>query len=183
VYLRGVAIPVAEAFATPLGDVPIDLDLKHAVSGVPHVIESDEPHRHEHSLEVQLPFLQVIFGEFTLLPLVAGEASGLEVAAILEAIFKEREHVVVLASSDLSHYLPYSRAQQVDAETSTAILRREPVLTGHQACGAVPINGLLELARAREMTVQELARCNSGDTAGDRNRVVGFGAYALYEAS
>jgi AmmeMemoRadiSam system protein B len=180
VYLRGLAVPKATRFETPLGDVPIDTELKDALLDLPAVIEADEPHRFEHSLEVQLPFLQVILGEFTLLPIVAGAAATHEVAAALVRV--SGEDTIVLASSDLSHYLTYEEAQRVDAHTSAAILARHPSLTGQQACGAVPINGLLEIARTRELTVEELARCNSGDTAGDRQRVVGYGAYALYEA-
>lgn len=181
VYVEGVAMPKAEAFATPLGTIRIDRELKRELAGLEHVLESDEPHRFEHSLEVQLPFLQVLFGEITLLPLVAGEASASEVAAILERAAQE-DDTLILASSDLSHYLSYAQAQQVDALTSRAILNREPTLSGNQACGAVPINGLLYFARHQALAVQELARCNSGDTAGDRDRVVGYGAYALYEA-
>jgi AmmeMemoRadiSam system protein B len=181
VYLQGAAVPHADVFLTPLGEVPIDLELKRAARSVANVIESDAPHREEHSLEVQLPFLQAIFGEFTLLPLVAGEASAAQVGAVLAALTQD-DATIVLASSDLSHYLSYAQAERVDAMTSAAILRRDPTLTGNQACGAVPINGLLHLARARGLAVQELARCNSGDTAGDRNRVVGYGTYALYAA-
>src|SRR5690606_7326732 len=114
----------AEAFATPLGTIRIDRELKRELAGLEHVLESDEPHRFEHSLEVQLPFLQVLFGEITLLPLVAGEASASEVAAILERAAQEDDTLIV-ASSDLSHYLSYAQAQQVDALTSRAILNRE----------------------------------------------------------
>lgn len=181
VYLEGIAIPKADVFATPLGRVPIDAELKAIVRSLPNVVESDDPHRFEHSLEVQLPFLQVIFGNFTLLPLVAGRASGAQVAAVLAEAAQDR-NTLILASSDLSHYLTYERAQQADAVTNAAILRRDPTLTGEQACGAVPINGLLHLARDRGYEVKELARCNSGDTAGDRSRVVGYGAYAVYAA-
>lgn len=181
VYLDGIAVPKAEAFATPLGVIPIDQELKRELRGVAHVLESDEPHRFEHSLEVQLPFLQVLFDELTLLPLVAGDASASEVAHILERLTQAGD-TIILASSDLSHYLPYAQAKQVDARTNETILKREPTLNGQQACGAVPINGLLQLARLRGLNVQALARCNSGDTAGDRDRVVGYGAYALYEA-
>lgn len=179
VYFQGVALPSALAFKTPLGEIPIDDELTRQLADIPHVAVSDEAHQVEHSLEVQLPFLQMIFGAFTLLPLVAGEASATNIAAVLTAI-AYGEDTVLLVSSDLSHYLPYDRAQQVDAQTSQAILRREPTLTGHQACGAVPINGLLHLARACDARVEELARCNSGDTGGDRQRVVGYGAYAVY---
>lgn len=181
VYLEGVAVPRVDAFATPLGMIEIDPILKREIQETSAVIESDEPHRYEHSLEVQLPFLQVIFGEFTLLPLVAGDASAAHVASILDRVSREND-VVILASSDLSHYLTYDEAQEVDARTNDLIVKREPTLSGSQACGAVPINGLLQLARLRGLAVRELARCNSGDTAGARSRVVGYGAYAVYEA-
>ena len=179
VYFEGVALPEAAAFATPLGTIAIDAELKAMLRGREGVIESDHAHRQEHSLEVQLPFLQVLLGDFTLLPLVAGVASADLVASILNEIWGGDE-TLVLASSDLSHYHPYSIAQQIDASTSAAILRRDSTLTGEQACGAVAINGLLTAAHFRQLTVAELARCNSGDTAGDRTRVVGYGAYALY---
>lgn len=181
VYLSGVAVPKAEAFATPLGVIPVDRELKRELAGLAHVIESDEPHRFEHSLEVQLPFLQVLFDELSVLPLLAGDASASVVTSILERLTQGGD-TIILASSDLSHYLTYEHAQQADALTNDAILKREPTLKGEQACGAVPINGLLQLARSRDLQVQALARCNSGDTAGDRDRVVGYGAYALYEA-
>lgn len=181
VYLQGIAMPEADAFATPLGNVQIDRKLKHAVGRHRAVIEADEPHRFEHSLEVQLPFLQVVLGEFTLLPLVAGVASAGQVASVLEEVWGDA-HTLVLASSDLSHYHGYAHAQQIDAATSSQILRCEATLTGDQACGAVAINGLLYAGRSRELGIAELARCNSGDTAGDRERVVGYGAYALYAA-
>lgn len=181
VHLQGVALPKFEAFATPLGVMQVDQELKRALEGVAHVIEANEPHRFEHSLEVQLPFLQVLFDEITFLPLVAGEASASDVALILERV-AQSDDTIILASSDLSHYLTYAQAQKLDTRTSEMILKREPTLSGYQACGAVPINGLLHFARSRDLSVQELARCNSGDTAGDRDRVVGYGAYALYEA-
>lgn len=180
VYLEGVALPKVSAFATPLGTIEIDGELQSILKGCPGVIESDEPHRHEHSLEVQLPFLQVLLGEFTLLPLLGGVASPEFVASLLNELWGD-EQTLVIASSDLSHYHPYSIAEQIDAATSGAIQRREPVLTGDQACGAVAINGLLAAAGTRRLEARELARCNSGDTAGDRDRVVGYGAYAFYE--
>lgn len=179
VYLQGIAMPEADAFATPLGDVQVDAKLKHAVGRHRAVIESDEPHRFEHSLEVQLPFLQVLLGEFTLLPLVGGVASAEQVASVLEEVWGDA-HTLVLASSDLSHYHGYAHAQQIDAATSAKILRGEATLTGDQACGAIAINGLLYAGRSHALGIAELARCNSGDTAGDRERVVGYGAYALY---
>jgi MEMO1 family protein len=181
VYLSGAALPTASAFATPLGTIAIDAEIRKTLLSLPGVIESDTPHEPEHSLEVQLPFLQVALGGFTLTPIVLGNASPSQVAAILAAAWGDEE-TLVLASSDLSHYLSYREAQRVDAHTSAAILDMQPTLTGEQACGAVAINGLLQAARERGMTVREIARCNSGDTAGDKTRVVGYGAYAFHQA-
>jgi MEMO1 family protein len=181
VYLEGAAVPNVQAFATPLGEIPIDKELKSSVLDVPGVIESDHPHRLEHSLEVQLPFLQLTLGDFTLVPIVVGNASAQQVGAMLDAVWGDTD-TLVLASSDLSHYHPYRAAQSIDAQTSSAILNRQANLSGEQACGAVAINGLLHCARERDLQVTELARCNSGDTAGDKDRVVGYGAYALHEA-
>lgn len=180
VYLRGMAVPTAGFFQTPLGMVPVDRELKVRLQAHEQVIELDEPHAIEHSLEVQLPFLQIVFGDFTLLPLVLGLVSPQTVASALADAWGGEE-TLVLVSSDLSHYLSYEEACAVDAETSATILRREPILTGEQACGCMGINGLSFLARQREASIVEIARCNSGDTAGDRNRVVGYGAFALHE--
>ncbi len=181
VYLEGTAVPESAAFATPLGIVPVDVELKSRLRDLPGVLESDRPHALEHSLEVQLPFLQLAIGEFTLLPLVLGRASAQEVARILDAVWGDAD-TLILASSDLSHYHSYREARRIDAQTSAAIMNRRPTLSGEQACGAVAINGLLYSARSKHLDVQELARCNSGDTAGDKDRVVGYGAYALYDA-
>jgi len=181
VYLRGGAVPRADAFATPLGSVRVDTGLKAGLLQNPDVIESDAPHALEHSLEVQLPFLQMLFDDFTLLPLVLGFASAAEVASMLDAAWGA-DDTLVLSSSDLSHYHSYETARRIDAATSDAILRQQPTLSGDQACGAVGINGLLQATRQRALHVTEIARCNSGDTAGDRSRVVGYGAYAIHAA-
>jgi AmmeMemoRadiSam system protein B len=180
VYLRGMAVPAAEVFKSPLGMVAIDRELKARALTHEHVVESDAPHANEHSLEVQLPFLQVLFDEFTLL-LALGSASPPSVAAVLAAVWGDEE-TLVLVSSDLSHYLPYEQACAVDAETSAAILRNDATLRGEQACGCIGINGLSFLAGQRNARIAQIARCNSGDTAGDRNRVVGYGAFALHES-
>ncbi|MGH8187679.1 MAG: AmmeMemoRadiSam system protein B [Steroidobacteraceae bacterium] len=180
VYLRGMAVPGAQTFRTPLGSVPIDADLKAALLRRDDVTEADAPHALEHSLEVQLPFLQLLFDDFTLLPLVLGSASPQQVGSALEQAWGD-EATLVLVSSDLSHYHEYEIAAQIDAATSAKILRREPDLVGDQACGAVGINGLLHLARSRGLGIEEVARCNSGDTAGDKSRVVGYGAFAIHE--
>jgi len=180
VYLRGMAVPAASSFATPLGEIAIDRTAKSALMQRVDVIESDTPHAEEHCLEVQLPFLQMLFDDFTLLPLVIGSATPEHVAAALAQAWGDAS-TLVLVSSDLSHYHTYEQARHVDAATSAAILRRETTLAGEQACGAVGINGLLYLASQRQLPISEIARCNSGDTAGDRSRVVGYGAFAVHE--
>jgi MEMO1 family protein len=180
VYLRGMAVPAATSFATPLGDVEIDRELKAQFLQRADAIEADAPHAQEHCLEVQLPFLQMLFDDFTLLPVVLGSIAPEHLAAALAQMWGDAT-TLVLVSSDLSHYHSYHEARQIDAATSAAILRRETTLAGEQACGAVGINGLLHLARQRELAVAEIARCNSGDTAGDRSRVVGYGAFAVHE--
>jgi AmmeMemoRadiSam system protein B len=181
VYLRGMAVPAAEGFQSPLGLVTLDRELKARVLQHEHVIESDAPHASEHSLEVQLPFLQTLFDEFTLLPIALGSTSPPAVAAVLADAWGDQE-TLVLVSSDLSHYLSYDEARAVDDETITAILRNDASLTGEQACGCIGINGLTFLARQRSARIEEIARCNSGDAAGDRSRVVGYGAFALHES-
>jgi MEMO1 family protein len=180
VYLRGMAVPAASSFATPLGEVAIDHTSKSELLQHGDVIESDTPHAEEHCLEVQLPFLQMLFDDFTLLPLVIGSATPEHVGAALAHAWGDAS-TLILVSSDLSHYHAYEQARRIDAATSAAILRREATLAGEQACGAVGINGLLYLASQRQLAVSEIARCNSGDTAGDRSRVVGYGAYAVHE--
>ncbi|MBL8268497.1 AmmeMemoRadiSam system protein B [Steroidobacter sp.] len=181
VYLRGMAVPAAEIFQTPLGAIPIDRELKARVLADEQVVESDAPHASEHSLEVQLPFLQMLFDDFTLLPIALGSTAPPTVAGALAAVWGD-EQTLLLVSSDLSHYLPYDQARAIDSETSAAIQRNDPTLTGEQACGCIGINGLSILARQRGAQIQEIARCNSGDTAGDRDRVVGYGAFGFHES-
>lgn len=180
VYLRGMALPTADAFATPLGQIPIDRELKAWLAGCEDIVESDVPHAMEHCLEVQLPFLQMLFEDFTLLPIVLGSVPAQSVAMALATTWGTDE-TLVLASSDLSHYHDYETARSLDAATSASILRYDTTLSGDQACGAVAINGLTHFARTRNLPIAEVARCNSGDTAGDRHRVVGYGAFAVHE--
>src|SRR6266513_1570570 len=141
---------------------------------------ADAPHAHEHSLEVQLPFLQVLLGDFRVLPIAAGAATAREVAAALQCVWGDEETLIVV-SSDLSHYLQYAVARSADASTAQSILNCLTELGGEQACGCVGINGLMDVARARELEVRLLDLRNSGDTTEDRARVVGYGAFALYE--
>lgn len=180
VAVRGLALPGAAAFATPLGEVRLDTDAAATLRALPQVVDSPAAHALEHALEVQLPFLQQLLGEFRLLPLVVGDATADEVADVLERLWGGPE-TLVLVSSDLSHYLPYARAQTVDTASIEAILRLEPRLEHPQACGATPVNGLLLAARRRGMKAELFDLRNSGDTAGDRRRVVGYAALGFSE--
>jgi MEMO1 family protein len=175
----GLAVSRAEAFETPLGAVPVDDAARRDLLRVPHVVAADAPHAHEHSLEVQLPFLQVLLGEFRLLPIAVGHATAREAAAALECVWGNEETLIVV-SSDLSHYLEYAAARSIDDSTAQSILNCSTELGPEQACGYVGINGLMHIARQRELEVRLLDLRNSGDTAAN-HRVVGYGAFALYE--
>ncbi len=179
VPVRGLALPGVEAFATPLGSVPLDLEAAARLRGLPQVVESAPAHAFEHSLEVQLPFLQKVLGDFLLVPLVVGDATPEEVAEVLERLWGGPETLIVI-SSDLSHYLPYELARQVDGETVSRILDFQSV-SHEQACGGTPVNGLLLAARRHGLTPELLDVRNSGDTAGSRDHVVGYAAFAFVE--
>ena len=179
VYFEGVAVPQVEVFATPLGEIPLDHQTIRDLVGNGEVLASDAPHAMEHSLEVHLPFLQAALKDFTLVPLVTGAATAAHVARVLDGLWGDACTLIV-ASSDLSHYLTYSQAQRMDAQTSTKILNRTATLQPEEACGALPINAVLTAANVKGLQVHEIARLNSGDTAGDKARVVGYGAYALH---
>lgn len=178
VAVRGLALPAADAFATPLGTIPVDAEAVRALRSLRQVVESG--HALEHSLEVQLPFLQTVLGEFSLVPLAVGEASAEQVAEVLDLLWGGTETLIVV-SSDLSHYLPYSSAREVDAETARLILDLSVEIRHDQACGGTPVNGLLLAARRHGLAPQLLDLRNSGDTAGDRGRVVGYAAFAFAE--
>ncbi len=180
VAFRGMALPAANVFATPLGTVRVDREAAGALTGLPQVVRGDAPHADEHALEVQLPFLQSVLGEFSLVPLVVGQASPGEVAQVLEALWGGPETLIVI-STDLSHFHPYDEARGIDQATIARIVARSPDIRHEEACGATPLNGLLALLRARGLAVTRMADCNSGDTAGGRGRVVGYAAFAVYE--
>jgi AmmeMemoRadiSam system protein B/AmmeMemoRadiSam system protein A len=182
VAVRGLAAPCVQAFETPLGTIPIDHAALDALHDLPQVVKSDPAHAMEHSLEVQLPFLQAVLGEFTLVPLAVGMASVAEVAEVLERLWGGPETLVVI-STDLSHYHSYEKARSVDAATLARIAACATDIDHDEACGATPLNGLLSFARKRNIPVRLLAACNSGDTAGSRDRVVGYSSFALYELS
>ncbi len=178
VWLRGLAAPSSEGFATPLGVVPVDRAALECLAGLPQVSVRDDAHAAEHALEVQLPFLQRTLGEVPIVPLVVGDASSVEVAGVLAAL--DDAGTLVLISSDLSHYHAYEAARRLDADTAVAIESLDPdALDADSACGRVPIGGLLLEARRRGLRATRLGLCSSGDTTGPRDRVVGYGAWAL----
>jgi len=178
VPVRGLALPGAEAFVTPLGTVAVDADAVMQLRALPQVCESEAAHSLEHSIEVQLPFLQTLLDEFTLVPLAVGDASPAEVAGVIELLWGGSETLIVV-SSDLSHYHPYADATEIDRCTADEILALGDTLDHEQACGATPINGLALCARRHGLTPELIDLRNSGDTAGDRSRVVGYGAFAF----
>jgi AmmeMemoRadiSam system protein B len=179
VPLRGLAASSADAFRTPLGDIPLDRQAIEHLLQLPQVAEYDEAHRLEHSLEVQLPFLQEVLGDFCLVPLVVGDATAQDVEEVLEAFWDDPATVFVI-SSDLSHYHDYQTARQLDARTSQAIEHLQPESIRYDdACGRNPVNGLLLLARHHQLQPKTLDLRNSGDTAGPRDQVVGYGAWVF----
>jgi AmmeMemoRadiSam system protein B len=180
VPLAGIALPDVTAFETPLGRIPIDTATVQRLLAMPHVQVSNLPHRMEHSLEVQLPFLQMTLEDFSLVPLAVGDAAPEVVASVLEACWGGPETLVVI-STDLSHDRDYDSARRADAETARAIVSRMDDLHDEQACGCRLLNGLMRLARRRQLRVETLDLRNSGDTSGDTARVVGYGAFALHD--
>jgi AmmeMemoRadiSam system protein B/AmmeMemoRadiSam system protein A len=181
VWVKGLALPDAERFATPLGEVALDREGMRQLQGLPRVVKSAAAHALEHSLEVQLPFLQTVLGDFELLPLAVGEATADEVAEVLEKVWGGDETLIVI-SSDLSHFLPDSLAREVDGGTVKAILALDSHLSHEQACGATPVNGLLRAARRHHLHPVVLDVRNSSDTAGEPERVVGYASFAFEAA-
>lgn len=182
VAVNGLALPSSAAFSTPLGIVPLDAQAMDSIADLPQVVVSDAAHALEHSLEVQLPFLQMVLGDFSLVPLAVGRATAAEVAQVLERLWGGDETLIVI-SSDLSHYLPYNEALQSDAASAKQILALDPQLDHQHACGATPVNGLLLAARQHGLQAHQIDLRNSGDTAGDKSRVVGYGAFSFTTGS
>lgn len=180
--VRGLALPGVDAFQTPLGVITLDRETISRIETLPQITTSAAAHRFEHSLEVQLPFLQCVLDDFKLVPLVVGNASTEQVAEVLDLLWGGPETLIVI-SSDLSHFHSYRSAKLIDNETVASIRNLHSLTSHEQACGATPINGLLQVARKRGLTAQLLDLCNSGDTAGDKERVVGYSSFAFHEAA
>ncbi len=180
VPFTGLASSTASDFQTPLGLIPLDQGAIKQLNKLPQVHAMDIAHEQEHSLEVHLPFLQIVLDHFQLIPLVVGDASREDVAEVLEQVWGGEETLIVI-SSDLSHYQSYKVAQQMDRATSNAIEKLQPEQIHYDmACGRNPVNGLLEVARRKHLHARTLDLRNSGDTAGPRDRVVGYGAYVFH---
>ncbi|MFP4647954.1 MAG: AmmeMemoRadiSam system protein B [Halorhodospira sp.] len=179
VDLHGIALPEAQALATPLGTVAVNESLREQALEQPDVHVNDAAHAHEHSLEVHLPFLQVVLPETDLLPLAVGRISPPSCGKLLESLW--REDTLLLVSSDLSHFHDDSTARLMDAETTAAIESGTfETITPERACGAAPLRGLLWLARKHGLQARTVAQCNSGDVTGDRSAVVGYGSYVFH---
>lgn len=175
------ALPAAQMFSTPLGRIPVSHSDWLALQSRPDVVVDDRPHALEHCLEVQLPFLQTILDAFELVPLLVGGASDAQVAEVLDALWGGPETLIVI-SSDLSHYHSYAQACCTDRSSVEQIMKLRPGLDHEQACGATPINGLLRVAPRHGLEPHLLDLRNSGDTAGDRARVVGYTSIAFCES-
>ncbi len=180
VAVQGIALAGADSFATPLGQVPIDRADEAALLTLPWICQSPEAHAWEHSLEVQLPFLQKVLESFTVVPLAVGNATPQQVAEVLHRLWGGPETVIAL-STDLSHFHSQEDAVALDGQTAERILALRHDIQHDEACGATPLNGLLLAAHRHRLAIRRVAQCTSGDTAGDPHRVVGYGAFALEE--
>ncbi len=179
VGFTGLALSTAERWATPLGEIPVDMEAMARLRALPDVMVADEPFAQEHSLEVHLPFLQSVLGDFTLVPVLVGNAEPEAVARVLRECWGGPETLIVV-SSDLSHFHNHETATRMDGEAAQAIeLLRPDLLKDQQACGNRPLRGLMLEARRRDLRVTALDVRNSGDTRGNKERVVGYGSFAL----
>ena len=176
---RGIAWSQADYFRTPLGDIPVDKKAITKLDDLEYVMPLEKAFEGEHALEVHLPFLQVSLEEFSILPFIVGMASPQQVAEVLNRLWGDEQTLIVI-SSDLSHFHEYHQAQQQDKRTSNNIeaLNYEAI-AGEDACGTYPLSGLLLTARQKQLHASVLDLRNSGDTAGDKNSVVGYGAYIV----
>lgn len=178
---QGIAAPEADIFATPLGQIKIDHNAIAQILSLPQVQVSDAAHAEEHSLEVQLPFLQILLKNFSLVPLVVGASNADQVAAVLDKLWNGDETLIIV-SSDLSHYHDYKTAQHMDQQTVRGILDlNQAAIKEENACGRIPIKGLMQIAGQKKLKPKLIQLCNSGDTAGPKDQVVGYAAIHFYE--
>ena len=178
VFVTGMALSSASNFVTPLGEIEIDQVTQKSLLNHANISINDEAHCEEHAIEVHLPFLQSILMKFVLVPIVVGEATPEQVSAVISELWDD--DTLIIVSSDLSHFLDYEHATQIDHKTAEAITHLNSQSIGpKQACGCRPMNGLLHFAKQNDLTVTTLDLRNSGDTAGDKARVVGYGAFAV----
>jgi AmmeMemoRadiSam system protein B len=179
VGFTGLALSSADAFNMPLGNIPLDKDAITSLLQFPFVQYLDQAHTLEHSLEVQLPFLQMMLDDFSLIPIVAGDCPAEQIEQVLELFYGQPGTLIVI-SSDLSHFHDYATAQRLDQATSKKIENLDyQHLDFDSACGRVPVSGLLALAKKKSLQIKMIDLRNSGDTAGDKSRVVGYGAYVI----
>jgi MEMO1 family protein len=179
VGFHGLAITNAQNFITPLGTIEVDQQALRAIAKLPFVDYMEKAHALEHSLEVHLPFLQETLDDFKIVPIVTGDAPAEQVSQVLELLWGGDETLIVI-STDLSHYHDYATCQKLDKATSTAIVNLQYESLGFDsACGRVGVSGLLKLAREKSLAVKKIDLRNSGDTAGDKKRVVGYGAFII----
>jgi AmmeMemoRadiSam system protein B len=180
--VHGLALPGQEAFETPLGIVPVDQEMIDRIASLPQVSVNQAAHDPEHCLEVELPFLQVVLEDFSILPLLVSEVDSAKVVEVLNRVWGGAETRIVI-SSDLSHYLGYQAACETDWATAQQVLELDEPIEDYRACGARAINGLLAAARQQRLSPRLLDLRNSGDTAGDRSRVVGYGSFGFMVSS
>ena len=177
VWFKGLAVPSDTYFSTPLGDVPVDRDAIKSLSD--YVVVNNEAHKKEHSIEVQIPFLQCVLSDFSIVPIVVGDASAEEVSRVIEILWGGTETLFVL-STDLSHYHSYDECNKIDKKTSEYILKKDfQKLSGEMACGYSGLRGMLNTVNKLSIDGKLLGICNSGDTSGSKDRVVGYGAYSF----
>lgn len=179
VPLSGLAVPSSTMFATPMGNYPLATDLIKQLVATGFAIYDDNTHLNEHSLEVQIPFLQHLGVETPLIPVVVGWSSPRSVAKVIEFV-ASRSNTLVMVSSDLSHFHTYPEAKKIDQQTTDRILNMEADIQPEEACGCTAINGLLYWLKESGSSIQTVSQCNSGDTAGDKQRVVGYASYLVY---
>jgi len=180
VPFEGIALPKSTIFKTPLGELNVDVALRDIIENMPGVFELEEAHAHEHSLEVQLPFIQVTMGNVPILPLVVGYAEQHLSSDVIQKCIQAYPDTLIVISSDLSHFHSYEDAQQIDTETSKQMSHLDVMIHSEQACGCFPLNGLKYAAHEMNWELSTIDIRNSGDTSGDRNRVVGYGAFAAW---